>query len=227
MRFRLIPAGSFMMGAGPGFSGQTDYELPYHQVTLSKPFYMAVTPVTQRQWQALAGSNPSSFKGDLDRPVDNVSYEDAVRWIGLLNDREGRENYRLPTEAEWEYAARAGSTGRYCFGDDEAALEQYAWYNADILKGGTQPVARKTPNAWGLYDVHGNVFEWTNDWFVENYYANSPKTDPKGPASGETRVTRGGSWGSDAWFCQTASRNSELPVQKSMFLGFRVVRNAR
>jgi formylglycine-generating enzyme required for sulfatase activity len=227
MRFVLIPSGSFMMGAGPTFQGQSDYERPSHRVTITRSFHMSVTPVTQAQWAALTGSSPSMFKG-ADKPVENVSHNDIVQFVAQLNAREGRENYRLPTEAEWEYAALAGSTARYCFGDGEMDLERYAWYNADHLKGaregGTHPVATKAANAWGLHDVHGNVFEWTSDWFGEGYYAKSPRNDPRGPSSGTARVTRGGSWGSDSWFCQAAARNSEAPDQRSMYTGFRLVR---
>jgi formylglycine-generating enzyme required for sulfatase activity len=226
MRFVRVPAGSFMMGAGPSFQGDADYERPSHRVAISRPFYISATPVTQEQWRILTGEAPSFTKGK-DHPVDNVSYTDIQKFIAALNAREGRENYRLPTEAEWEYAARAGSESRYSFGDSEEELQRYAWYGETVRKGGTHPVGVKAPNAWGLYDVHGNVFEWTADWFGEGYYASSPRDDPKGPSSGTMRVTRGGSWGNDAWFCQTATRNSELPDQRSMFLGFRLLRIAQ
>jgi formylglycine-generating enzyme required for sulfatase activity len=219
-----------MMGAGPTFQGQADYERPSHRVTITAAFHMSVTPVTQGQWKAVTGTSPSFFKGG-DRPVENVSYNDIVRFLAALNSLEGRDNYRLPTEAEWEYAALAGSASRYCFGDAETELAGYAWYGADhmegVREGGTRPVGTKSPNAWGLHDVHGNVFEWTSDWFAEDYYAKSPGNDPGGPLSGTARVTRGGSWGSDSWFCQAAARNREDPDQRSMYTGFRLLRIIR
>jgi formylglycine-generating enzyme required for sulfatase activity len=227
MRFALIPRGSFVMGAGDSFQGDAGYERPAHPVDIGAPFYISTTLVTQVQWQEIAGANPSFHKGGGDSPVDSVSYEDVLGFIRLLNEREGSGSYRLPTEAEWEYAARAGSRSRYCFGDEEGLLESYAWYGADVRGGGPRPVGGKLPNAWGLFDVHGNLFEWTADWFAEGYYASSPRRDPQGPAGGEGRVTRGGSYASDAWFCQTAARNSESPEVRSMFTGFRLARGIR
>ncbi|HLC15756.1 MAG TPA: SUMF1/EgtB/PvdO family nonheme iron enzyme, partial [Thermodesulfovibrionia bacterium] len=151
MKFAYIPPGKFMMGST--------------NVTLSQGFFMQTTPVTQGQWKALMGNNPSRFKrcGD-DCPVESVSWHDAQKFIEKLNKREGVNKYRLPTEAEWEYAARAGSDTAYCFGDDEARLSEYAWYDKNS-DGRTHPVAKKKPNAWWLYDMHGNVWEWSEDWY--------------------------------------------------------------
>ncbi|MDR1164939.1 MAG: formylglycine-generating enzyme family protein [Deltaproteobacteria bacterium] len=225
IRFNLIPAGTFNMGAGPAFLGEALYELPVHPVTISKPFYLAATVVTQFQWSILMDTKPSIYRG-RDNPVDSVSHDDALEFIRRLNEREGRENYRLPTEAEWEYAARAGGAGNFCFGDDVTLLPQYAWYGGDYPYEGPQPVGKKEANAWGLYDAHGNVFEWVADWFAPDYYASSPRVDPQGPASGEDRVNRGGSWASVEWNLQSATRNHDKPSLRSMITGFRLARNA-
>jgi formylglycine-generating enzyme required for sulfatase activity len=167
-------------------------------VTLTQGFYMQTTQVTQAQWKAVMGNNPSGFKdcGD-DCPVENVSWNDAQEFIKRLNEKEGKP-YRLPTEGEWEYACRAGSTSQFCFGDDESLLSEYAWYinNSDNR---THPVGTKKPNAWGLYDMHGNVWEWVQDWYGN--YPSGSVTDPVGPERGGDRVDRGGSW--DAAYCRS------------------------
>ncbi|MCL2123276.1 MAG: formylglycine-generating enzyme family protein, partial [Desulfovibrionaceae bacterium] len=184
IEFVLIQAGSFMMGSPP-YSEERN-ETPAHRVTISKPFYLGKCEVTQEQWEAVMGSNPSRFKGP-HHPVDSVSWNDAQEFVRRLNVKERHKRYRLPTEAEWEYAARAGTSTAYFFGDDSSALPGYAWYfgNSDST---SHPVGQKPPNAWGLHDVHGNVFELTRDWFGGKYYADSPETDPKGPSSGAGRV---------------------------------------
>ena len=164
MTFRLIPAGTFQMGSPVDEEGRYDNE-QQHQVTISRPFYLQTTPVTQGQWQKVMGNNPSSFTaGGQDCPVEQVSWDDAQEFLAKLNRIEEIDTYRLPTEAEWEYACRAESTGRFCFGDDEAGLKDYAWYNNNSA-GKTQPVGQLKPNAWGLYDMHGNVWEWCRDWY--------------------------------------------------------------
>jgi formylglycine-generating enzyme required for sulfatase activity len=167
MEFVLMPAGTFTMGSPASDPNAYDDEKPAHQVTISKPFYMGKYEVTQAQWKAVMGSenNPSYFKGD-SLPVDHVSWRDVQEFIQKLNRREEQASgvfCRLPTEAEWEYAARAGTTTLYSFGDDAAELDDYAWYagNADHT---SYPVGQKKPNAWGLYDMHGNVSEWCQDW---------------------------------------------------------------
>ena len=163
MKLVLIPAGEFLMGSPESDSDAPDEEKPQHKVRISKPFYLGVTEVTQEQYERVMGENPSRFKGDPQRPVEKVSWEDAVAFCRKLSEKEGR-TYRLPTEAEWEYACRAGSQTKWSFGDDDSALKEYAWYldNADST---THPVAQKKPNAWGLYDMHGNVWEWCQDWY--------------------------------------------------------------
>jgi formylglycine-generating enzyme required for sulfatase activity len=214
MEFVLIPAGSFTMGADKNFEDAGDNETPAHRVTISKAFYLGKYEVTQAQWVSVMGSNPSYFKG-RSNPVDKVSWDEVQSFIKKLNQKEGVNKYRLPTEAEWEYAARAGSTSTYSFGDDAEALRRYAWYGEDYDSGSTHPVGQKEPNGWGLYDMHGNVSEWVQDWRGENYYSGSPGTDPRGPSSGSHRVNRGGGWSDDARHCRSASRNSNVPVSAS------------
>src|SRR4029434_679147 len=152
MPFVLVPAGEFLMGSADG----ADDERPVHTVRISQPFYLGQYAVTQAQLQAVMESNPSQFTGDPNRPVEQVSWEDVQEFIRRLHAREGGAAYRLPTEAEWEYAARAGSTTAYCFGDDPRQLREYAWYSENS-GGQTHPVGQLKPSAWGLYDMHGNV----------------------------------------------------------------------
>jgi formylglycine-generating enzyme required for sulfatase activity len=200
----LIPAGSFMMGEERG----NDDEKPVHRVAISQPFYLGKHEVTQEQWHAVMGSNPSRVKGP-DYPVENVTWYDCQEFIKRLNEKHGgnRTEYRLPTEAEWEYACRAGSTGAWCFGEDPWQLGDFAWdcfnsYRHDASGGQPHAVGLKLSNAWGLYDMYGNVSEWCADWYDSRYYALSPANDPKGPSSnpmdpryyGDRRVLRGGSW---------------------------------
>ncbi len=187
MKFVLIPPGEFMMGS-PAGDNEAD-EQPQHKVKITKPFYLQTTEVTQAQWKAIVGGDMSYFKGD-NRPVDSVKLEEVQEFLKKLSEKDGVK-YRLCTEAEWEYACRAGSSTKFCFGDDEETLAEYAWY-AKSCKGQTHPAGTTKPNKWGLYDMHGNVTEMCRDWYGENYYANSPEKDPTGPADGKSRVLRGG-----------------------------------
>jgi formylglycine-generating enzyme required for sulfatase activity len=212
-----IPGGSFLMG-----SEEYDNEKPIHQVTLS-PFYIGKYQVTQAQWQAVMKNNPSLYKGD-DLPVEHVSWEDATKFCQKLSEKTGRE-YRLPTEAEWEYACRAGSAGRYCFGDNNALLGKYAWYFKNADK--TYAVGEKLANDWGLHDMHGNVWEWCQDWYDEDYYWESPEENPQGPSSGIYRVLRGSSFNHDKGQCRSVSRGKYTPETVYRYLGFRVVCIAR
>jgi formylglycine-generating enzyme required for sulfatase activity len=168
------------------------------------------------------GDNPSHFQqcGE-DCPVETVSWNDAQEFIKKLNEMENTDKYRLPTEAEWEYACRAGSTARFCCGDEETKLEEYAWINKNS-DGKTHPVGKKKPNAWGLLDMHGNVYEWCQDWYGE--YPAGPVTDPPGPASGKSRVFRGGSWNYGARSSRSAYRYRFDPDLRYSYLGFRVAR---
>ncbi len=226
MTFNYIEPGTFMMGSPEDESGRWSRETQ-HQVTLTQEYYMQTTEVTQGQWKAVMGSNPSSFSdcGD-DCPVENVSWNDAQDFIDALNSMD-QETYRLPTEAEWEYAARAGSTTAFANGQImetgsgyDPVLDSIGWYtyNSD---SSTHPVAQKDPNAWGLYDMHGNVYEWVSDWY--GTYPSSAVTDPTGPASSTYRVVRGGSWSHGARLCRSAYRYSFSPGFRNRNYGFRLV----
>ncbi len=189
----LVPAGKFVMGSPDSEQGRMPDEGPQHEATISKPFYMGVTEVTQAQYEAVMGTNPSRFTGPTN-PVESVSWDDAVLFCRKLSEKTGKA-FRLPTEAEWEYACRAGSKTRFSFGDSDSVLGDYAWYGSNS-GGKTNPVGQKKPNAWGLYDMHGNVYEWCADWYGS--YSSGASTDPQGAGSGGDRVVRGGSWDYDA-----------------------------
>jgi formylglycine-generating enzyme required for sulfatase activity len=207
MELVLIPAGEFIMGSPESeeIRGPFNEEGPQHRVRISKPFYLGKYEVTQAQWKAVMGGDPSSFKGDSKLPVESVFWRDCVAFCQEISQKSGKK-IRLPTEAEWEYACRAGSTTAYSFGDSPDGLGQYAWYDENSDEQ-THPVGQKRPNPWGLYDMHGNVWEWCSDWYGEDYYGQSPATDPLGPTSGEYRVYRGGSWYfCGDWGCRSAVR---------------------
>jgi formylglycine-generating enzyme required for sulfatase activity len=210
-----IPSGSFTMG-----SNDYDNEKNPHQATL-KAFQMSKYPINQKQYQAVIGKNPSNFKGDENYPVESVSWHDAVRFCEELSKRIGQK-VRLPTEAQWEYACRAGSTGKYCFGDDVNQLEKYAWYNENSGSK-THPVGEKLANSWGLHDMHGNVWEWCEDVWHENY--NGAPVDGSAWLTGgdkDRRALRGGSWNSDGNDCRSANRYRNY-AGSSGNGGFRVV----
>ncbi|MDL2271678.1 formylglycine-generating enzyme family protein [Desulfovibrio sp. OttesenSCG-928-I05] len=221
MEFVLIPAGSFMMESSPDAKESANSKAAF-TVTISKPFYLGTCEVTQEQWEAVMGSNPAQFKG-RNNPVEQVSWNDVQAFIHKLNQKEGMNRYRLPTEAEWEYAARAGSSTRYFFGDSEDTLDHYAWFWNNNDKN-TQPVGQKQPNPLGLYDMYGNVREWVQDWYGS--YPMENRTDPTGPSSGSSRVGRGGSWRNDAGDCQSGSRSRNAPESRKDNLGFRLVLSA-
>ena len=213
MKFKLIPAGTFTMGIGN----------EAHEVTLTKPFKMGVHEVTQAQYEQVMGVNPSHFKG-AENPVEEVSWGDAVEFCRRLSDLPAEKAagnvYRLPTEAEWEYACRAGTTTMYSFGDDDSELGDYAWF---LENSGTKthPVGRKQPNAWGLYDMHGNVWEWCQDRYGD--YPSGSVTEPTGPAVGSARLIRGGCWFFTAGYCRSAYRFGYGPSNRiNRTLGFRV-----
>jgi formylglycine-generating enzyme required for sulfatase activity len=210
MKLVRIRPGKFMMGE----------EKDPHEVTISKPFYLGVTVLTQAQYEAVIGTNPSQFKGPTN-PVEQVSWNDAAEFCKKLSEK-ARRAVRLPTEAEWEYACRAGNPGAFCFGDAESELEQYAWY-AKNSGGKTQPVGQKKPNQWGLYDMHGNVWEWCQDW--KGQYRKGPITDPTGPEKGASRVLRAGSWGNNnPAVLRSAFRSYFLsPARRTNGVGFRCV----
>ena len=246
MEFVHIPRGTFTMGSSSNELGGENDERR-HQVTLTKGIYMQTTEVTQGQWKAVMGGNPSKFKncGD-DCPVERVAWYDAQKFIQKLNRMEGSNRYRLPNEAEWEYASRAGSTTAFANGDIselkcgyDSNLDAMGWYCGNssvryrgcfnITKGGgskcagTHPVAQKQPNAWGLYDMHGNVWEWCQDWYGD--YPSGSVTDPNGSPGGSDRVLRGGSWGNGSRRCRSADRSGLAPGDRRGGVGFRLLRN--
>ncbi|HOX37069.1 MAG TPA: bifunctional serine/threonine-protein kinase/formylglycine-generating enzyme family protein [Candidatus Brocadiia bacterium] len=221
IKLRLIPPGAFAMGGA--FQNVGVEERPRHLVKISRPFYIAETEVTQAQYEALMGKNPSEFKGQAN-PVENVTWEEAQEFCRLLSQKEGGM-FRLPTEAEWEYASRAGSIQEFYYGSNAFKLSDYAWYEKNALNR-TRPVGEKTPNGWGLADVYGNVWEWCSDWYDAAYYRSSPEADPAGPASGSKKSARGGSWNNKAPQCRSAARMSYDPGTRSNRLGFRVARDA-
>jgi formylglycine-generating enzyme required for sulfatase activity/serine/threonine protein kinase len=231
-------------------------EAPRHHVRITKPFYLAMYPVTQGEYETVMGVNPSTFtespvepssastllpddvvtarrderrtavgKDSNRHPVETVSWDEAMEFCHKLSampaERAARRVYRLPTEAEWEYTCRAGTTTPWCYGDDEAGLGEFAWFTKNSKKM-THPVGMKQPNAWGLYDTQGNVYQWCADWFGENYYEHSLTCDPAGPAVGTTRVLRGGAWNSHPFSCRAAFRHHEGPDRRIHACGFRV-----
>jgi formylglycine-generating enzyme required for sulfatase activity len=221
MRFVPIQAGTFTMGDANSFDDETP-----HQVTLTQPFELGVYEVTQEQYEAVMGTSPSEFDG-LQNPVETVSWDDAVEFCRKLSampaEKKAGYVYRLPTEAEWEYACRAGTTTEYSFGDSESKLGEYAWY-AKNSGHTTHPVGKKKPNAWGLYDMHGNVYEWCQDWYGD--HPSGSVTDPTGAASGRGRVLRGGSFLSQTSDVRSAKRAYLQPVISAVTYGFRVLRSS-
>jgi formylglycine-generating enzyme required for sulfatase activity len=240
----LAPGGWFTMGSQK--SGEAD-ESP-HRVYVS-PFYMDRHEVTQEEYQRVTGENPSRWKAP-NNPVEQVRWPQAIAFCNARSKLDGlrpaydlktgscdfeANGYRLPTEAEWECAARAGTSTEYAFGDEPAPLGRFAWYKESCPLRRPSQVARKEPNAWGLYDMYGNVCEWCNDRYQEDYDQQGPQRDPRGPAEGDARVLRGGSWHSRADECRSAYRLYEDPVYRDIcfardvhgLIGFRCVRNAK
>ena len=217
---RWIPPGSVMMGSPDSEEGRDDSDETQHEVVLTRGFFMAETECTQAQWKAVMGSNPSEFKG-ANRPVHDVSWNEAVEYCRKLTTQQRTDGvlqdgweWRLPTEAEWEYAARAGTTGaRY------GELDAIGWYDGNSGSE-THPVSQKAANAWGLYDMLGNVWEWCSDWYGD--YPTGSVMDPTGPSSGSGRVFRGGSWGFGARYARSAFRRRYVPgFRYYSLLGFR------
>lgn len=218
IRFNLCRSGSFTMGYANGLGAES----PPHAVAITKPFYIGIFEVTNAQWKQVMGSVPSKWKEDA-HPVEQVSWEEAVEFCRKLSalpeERNAGRVYRLPTEAEWEYACRAGTTTKFSFGDDEKLFGDYGWFGDNSGKQ-THPVGQKEPNAWGLYDMHGNVLEWCSDW--NGIYPDGEVTNPQGPSSGSDRVVRGGCWLSSAWICRSALRYWDDPSRRIYSLGFRL-----
>ena len=223
MEFVLIEAGTFEMGSPVTEPGRWDNET-LHRVTISQPFYLGKYEVTQEQWKMVMGDNPSQFSDcGATCPVEWVSWEEAQVFIEELNALEGVDVYRLPTEAEWEYAARGGTQTAYSFGAGAGRLRLYGWCAVNSGQR-PHPVGEKRPNDFGLFDMHGNVWEWVADWYA-NDFSSDPVTDPSGPSTSTTvRVYRGGSWYNPSHRCRSAVRNGITPDYRFRFLGFRVAR---
>ena len=223
MRLVRIAAGKFTMGEQVSYNADSR-----HTVIISKAFYMGATEVTQQQYEAVMGNNPSRFKGPKD-PVECVTWKQSVEFCEKLSAKCGYV-VRLPTDAQREYACRAGSQSMYCFGDQEIMLGDYAWYrgNHNEKEDRPHPVGQKKPNAWGLYDMHGNVYEWCSDWFEEwgedKKFPSTPVTDPTGPTNGDKRLLRGGVWNSETPYnCRSSARFNFDPAQGREWMGFRVI----
>jgi len=221
MEFVEIPAGEFDMGSPWNEAGRFVNEEPVHRVKISNAFYLGKYEVTQKQWRDVMGNVPS-FKGD-NLPVDHVSWNDIQDYIKKLNEKEGVNKYRLPTEAEWEYSARAGTTTSFSFGNDDSKLRDYAWYDANS-ESKSHDVGQKKPNPWGLYDIYGNVFEFVQDLYQDNYNG-APIDGSSWEGSGSNRVIRSGSYANDAAHARSASRAGIAPSSNHFpNLGFRLVR---
>lgn len=209
-----IPPGEFFMGSPDNETGRSDSESPRHQVTITRGFWMGRYPVTQEQWAAVMDVNASNGK----LPAEQVSWNDCQEFIRRLNEQ-GEGTYRLPTEAEWEYACRAGTTTAWFFGKHAAPLDDYAWHDGNS-EGKMHPIGEKQSNTWGLYDMYGNVWEWCRDWSGD--YSAEAQTDPTGPETGECRVLRGGNWYSNKNNCRSASRSNNTPGSRIFGGGFRI-----
>jgi formylglycine-generating enzyme len=241
MKLKLIPAGEFQMGATRSsaqlaslFEMGSEYfddESPRHRVRISKPFYLQTTELTQGQWESVMGTSPWTGKDYVkegsDYAASYVSWDDAGEFCRKLSAKEGVE-YRLPREGEWEYASRGGSTSMYSFGDSLGSLKHYAWYSENAADAGdiyAHRAGQKRANGFGLYDMHGNVYEWCSDWFGNDYYKSSPASDPEGPSAGSFRVFRGGGWGDSPLNVRSALRLWGSPDDRGSRMGFRVLRS--
>ena len=231
MEFVWIPPGRFRMGSPSGEGGRDSDEGPLHEVELSRGFWLGKYEVAQGEWEAVIGSRPWRGKDNIrsgsSRPAIYISWDDVQGFIEKLNDAAGSSVYRLPTEAEWEYACRAGTQTRWSFGDGEHRLTDYAWYGAnawDVNERYGHVVGLKRANPWGLYDMHGNVWEWVQDWYGRDYYKRSPRVDPPGPTSGSVRVARGGAFNYYAQNVRSATRGYAGPVNRSAGVGVRLLR---
>ena len=229
--FRWIPPGCFVMGSPVDEAERGSAEV-LHEVPLSRGFWLADTACTQALWMAVWPVNPSHFADDARNPVENVAWHDAQRFIGELNRRLPGLQARLPTEAEWEYACRAGTTTPFSFGTT-VSTDEVNYHGGFPYPGGepgpyrqrTLPVGSLPPNAWGLYEMHGNVWEWCEDWYAD--YPTEPQIDPRGPTFGKMRVLRGGTWSDPARYARSATRSRIEPAYRPRSTGFRIVLGAR
>ncbi len=242
MKLVLIPAGEVLMGSPDSDKDAKDDEKPQHRVRIARPFYLGMFEVTHGQYRAVMIHNPNQGNRSDDMPVVFVTWLDAVTFCNELSGREGFPpyyriasgrvevldpsgfGYRLPTEAEWEYACRAGTTTRYCFGNDPARLGEFAWFRG-ISGGKTRAVGQRRPNGLGLFDMHGNVWEICGDWYGGDYYKDSPAGDPAGPVTGSNRVRRGGGRSSQEPNTRSSDRNSTPPDSRGIDMGFRLARS--
>lgn len=240
MKFALIPAGTFLMGSPPEEKRRSKDE-EQHEVEITRPFYLGVFAVNQKQWQAVMGSNPSSFNPEHvgsntdDFPVESVSWPDVQSFLeklaSLEEEKKAGRTYRLPTEAEWEYACRGGAAAYQVFHYGNSLTSTQANFNGNYpYEAAPGPYLERTsrvgsyqPNSFGLYDMHGNVWEWCSDWYDKDYYTKSPRCDPTGPAEGSSRAIRGGSWDCFGQRSRSAWRNGIEPENRYEYLGFRVV----
>jgi len=227
-----VEPGTCTMAAPEDESGRYDREGPQHEVTISRGFWLGKHEITQAQWESVMGTCPWGRKAwareDPNHPAVYISWNDVQAFIAKLNEAEGVEVYRLPTEAEWEVACRAGTTTRWSFGDDEGKLRHYAWYGDNAWNAGEKyahAVGTKRPNPWGLYDMHGNVWEWVQDWY--GVYSSRSQKDPTGPASGSSRVYRGGSFINSARGVRSAVRYGSSPGLSGGGVGARLVREGQ
>ena len=231
MDFVWIEPGTFLMGSPDSDPYAAPAQKPQHEVTITRGFYLGKYEITQGEWEAVMGTRPWSgqryVRENPDHPAVYISWEEVQEFIQRLNTAAGEELYRLPTEAEWEYACRAGTTTRWSFGDDESQLGEYAWYRGNAWDAGlqyAQPIGTQRPNPWGLYDMHGNAWEWVQDWYSLDYYDSSPGVDPPGPASGSLRGLRGGSFHYIARRARSDFRAGYPPDFRYYTTGARVLR---
>ncbi len=232
--FVWIEPGSFTMGSAESETGRELNESPQREVAISRGFWLGKFETTQAQWESVMGIRP--WEGQLfvhespSHPAVYVSWDDVQLLTGRLNEDAGVPIYRLPTEAEWEYACRAGASTRWHFGDDEGLLSEYAWYELNVSGAEmqyAQPVNGKSPNAWGLHDMNGNVSEWCQDWYGGLYPAVEQETDPQGPSEGFGRIYRGGNYLSPADGARSATRDAANPDYRGYHFGFRLLRLPR
>ena len=239
MEFVWIQPGTFTMGSPDEEPGRLVAEGPQHEVTISQGFYLGKFEITQSQWRSVMGVNGTEkwraryVQIDPEHPAVYISWEDMQTFIKTLNflhglnDAEQGPLYRLPREAEWEYAARAGTTTPWSFGDEEARLGDHAWYEANawsVEMKYAQPVGTRQPNPWGLHDMHGNVWEWVQDWHGDDYYSSASDVDPRGPSTGDTRVLRGGGFSDVAKGLRSACRFRHIPPARGYSMGARLLR---
>ena len=230
MEFVRIEGGTFLMGSPSSEEGRGNHEGPVHEVEISTGFWMGKYEVTQGQWEAIMGLRPWTGRNNVVEdplyPAVYVSWEDAQALIEMLNSAAGEARYRLPSEAEWEYACRAGTRSPWSFGDDQSRLVDYGWYHVNTVDAGegfAHAVGLKGPNPWGLHDMHGNVWEWVQDWFDGGYYERSPRVDPQGPETATSRVLRGGRFDDSPWLLRSANRHNVAPGLRGEGLGLRLL----